>query len=103
LERQQDHESGSKLQDVTEAARLHLSKGEFREFEELLAEYKDTFAVNNEDHGLTNKLYHLIDTGDTQPIRQSPRRLPLAKQAEVSEMLDDMQRRGVIEESDSPW
>jgi hypothetical protein len=29
--------------------------------------------------------------------------LPLAKQADVSGMLDDMQRRGIIEESDSPW
>jgi hypothetical protein len=29
--------------------------------------------------------------------------MPLAKQAEVSEMLNDMQRCGVIEESDSPW
>jgi hypothetical protein len=28
---------------------------------------------------------------------------PLAKQAEVSEMLNDMQRRWVIEESDGPW
>jgi hypothetical protein len=103
LERQQDQESSSKLQDVTEAARPHLSNGEFRELEELLAEYKDTFAVDNEDHRRTNKVYHRIDTGDERPIRQPPRRLPLANQAEVSEMLDDMQRRGVIEESDSPW
>jgi hypothetical protein len=41
--------------------------------------------------------------GDTRPIRQRPRKLPLAKQAEVSEMLDDMQCRGVTEESDSSW
>jgi hypothetical protein len=27
----------------------------------------------------------------------------LAKQAEVNEMLVNMQRRGVIEDSDSPW
>jgi hypothetical protein len=103
LERQQDQESSSKFQDVAEAARPHLSNGEFRELEELLAEYKVTFAVDNKGHGRTNKVYHRIDTGDTRPIRQTPRRLPLAKQAEVSEMLDDMQRRGVIEESDSPW
>jgi hypothetical protein len=31
------------------------------------------------------------------------RRIPLAKQAEVGEMLGDMQRRGVIEESHSSW
>jgi hypothetical protein len=27
----------------------------------------------------------------------------VAKQVEVDEMLDDMQRRDVIDESDSPW
>jgi hypothetical protein len=30
-------------------------------------------------------------------------RLPLAKQVEADEMFDEMQRRGVIEESDNPW
>jgi hypothetical protein len=48
-------------------------------------------------------VYHRIDTGNARPIRQPLRRLPLAKQAEVSGMLDEMQRRGIIEESDSPW
>jgi hypothetical protein len=41
--------------------------------------------------------------GGVRSIHQHPRRLPLAKQAEVSEMLDYMQREGVIEESDNPW
>jgi hypothetical protein len=59
--------------------------------------------VDNEDYGRTNKLYHRIDTGDMRPICQPPRRLPLGKQPEISEMLDDMQRREAIEESDSPW
>jgi hypothetical protein len=42
-----------------------------------------------------------INMGHTRPIRQ-PRRLPLAKQADVGEMQEDMQRREVTEESDSP-
>jgi hypothetical protein len=48
-------------------------------------------------------VYHRIDTGDARPIRQSPTRIPLAKQAEVSEVLSDMQRHGVMEESYGPW
>jgi predicted ArsR family transcriptional regulator len=101
LERQLDQETSSKLKNVTEAARPHLSNGEFREIEELLAE-EDTFAVDNEDHGRTKKVYQRIDTGDARPFRQPPRRLHLAKHAEVSEMLDDMQRRWAIEESYTP-
>jgi hypothetical protein len=43
------------------------------------------------------------DTGEDRPITQPMRKLPLAKQADVGEMLGDMQTRGVIEESESPW
>jgi hypothetical protein len=102
-EQPQARDANSKLQDAIQAARPHLSDGEFQELEELLAEYEDIFAVDSEDHRRTNKVYHRIYTGDARPIRQPPRRLPIAKQAEVREMLDDMQRRGVIEELDSPW
>jgi hypothetical protein len=49
-------------------------------------------------------MYHQTDTGDAHMIGQPPQgKLILAKQAEVSEMLNDMQRFGFIEESDSPW
>jgi hypothetical protein len=48
-------------------------------------------------------VYHRIDTGDVRPIRQSPKEAPLAKQVELGEMLEDMQRHGIIEETDSPW
>jgi len=48
-------------------------------------------------------VYRRIDTGDARPIRQPPRRLPLAKQAEVTALLGDMKGKGVTEESDSPW
>jgi hypothetical protein len=59
--------------------------------------------LDDEDYGRTNKVYHRIDMGDTRPIHQLPRRMPLAKQAEENEMLNDMQHRRVIQESDSPW
>jgi hypothetical protein len=42
------------------------------------------------------------DIGEDRQIRQTPRTLPLAKQADVGEMLEDMQRSEVTEESDSP-
>jgi hypothetical protein len=62
-------DSSTKLQDITGTVRPHLSKEEFKDLEELLTEYKDIFAVDSEDHGRTNKVYHRIDTGDARPIR----------------------------------
>jgi hypothetical protein len=98
----QAQDSSSKLEDVIAAAKPHLTNGEFQELEEL-TEYENIFSGDNKDYGRTNKGYHHTDMGDARPIRQPPRRIPLTKQAEVNEMLDDMQRLGVIEESDSPW
>jgi len=40
---------------------------------------------------------HTIETGDHLPIKQSPRRIPLAKQTEVENLIKDMANRGVIE------
>jgi hypothetical protein len=95
LDHRQAPKSSSKVQEVIEAARSNLSDREFQELEDHMTEYEDIFATGSEDYGRTDR--------DARPIRQPPRRFPLAKQAEVSGMLDDMQRRGIIEKSDSPW
>jgi hypothetical protein len=89
----QAQDLSSELEDVITAARAHLTNKEFRELEEL-TEYQDIFAGNIEDYGGTNKVYRRISTGDAPPIRQPPRRIPLAKEMEVKDMLNNMQRHG---------
>jgi hypothetical protein len=41
--------------------------------------------------------------GQARLICQTQRRLPIAKQVDMGEMLEDMKRRGVMEESYSTW
>jgi len=84
-------------------ARPNLSITEAQALKELIVDYQDIFETKGGEHWRTEKVYHRIDTGDARPIRQPPRRLPLAKQAEVLILLEDMKRKGVIEESGSPW
>jgi hypothetical protein len=91
------------LKEVIAGAKPNLSRRESQALEEIIADYQDVFETKSGDHGLTEKVYHRIDTGDARPIRQPPRRLPLANQAEFNDMLEDMKSKGVIEESDSPW
>jgi hypothetical protein len=67
--------------------------------DELLAQYGDIFAVDSEDYGWTNRVYHHIDMGEARQIWQPSMRHSLAKQVDVGEMLEDMQQLGVIEES----
>ena len=46
---------------------------------------------------------HLINTGGAAPIRQPPRRLPLAKREEVIGAVKEMYKQEVIEPTASPW
>jgi hypothetical protein len=90
VEQPQVRDTTLKLQELTAAAKPNLSDNEFRQLEELTEDI-DTFAMDSDDYGQTDIMYHRIDTGEAQPIRQPPSRLPMAKQADVGEMLEDMQ------------
>ena len=46
---------------------------------------------------------HIIDTGEAQPAKLPPRRLPLAKQESAKKAIQDMYENGQIEPSSSPW
>ena len=80
-----------------------LSEGEQNQFYQLLLSYSDIFADTGSDVGRTNKLKHIIFTGDTQPIRQPARRVPPHRKAEVSKLLQEMLEKDIIERSNSPW
>ncbi len=73
------------------------------DLQQTLIEFADVFSTGPEDLGRTNMVTHTIDTGDTRPIQQAPRHLPIAKQQIEKDEIQKMLRRGVIEPSTSPW
>ncbi|XP_055878248.1 uncharacterized protein LOC129924905 [Biomphalaria glabrata] len=81
----------------------NLSMEEYNKAEKLILEFMDIMPCDEDDCGRTNLVQHRIDTGSARPIRQPPRRLPLAKQQEAIDMLERMKQQGVIEPSNSPW
>ena len=70
---------------------------------DLLTEYQHVFALDNSELGSTDLVEHLIDTGDSKPIHQHPRRIPFALREKVDEMVQEMLEQGVIQHSQSPW
>jgi len=70
---------------------------------ELLKDHNDTFAKSSTDIGYCELLQHDIDTGDSPPIRQGPRRPPLAERDAKDAILDEMLESGVIEPSIPSW
>ncbi|KAL5516969.1 hypothetical protein EMCRGX_G002428 [Ephydatia muelleri] len=68
----------------------------------LLMEYADVFSFHS-DLGRTNLTKHHIDTGDSQPIHQLPRRVSPARRQEVRQLLTEMLKNDIIQPSNSPW
>jgi hypothetical protein len=80
----------------------NLSVREAQALEDFLADYKDLIETRSGDRGRTETVYQRTVFSDYRPISQTPRGLTPAKQALVND-LDDMNYKGVFEESDSPW
>ena len=84
-------------------ANTHLTSDVDRQFKDILHKHEQTFAADSTDLGYCSLLEHDIDTGDSPPIKQSPRRPPLSAGDAETEIIDDMLAAGVIEPSTSEW
>ena len=69
----------------------------------LLLDHQEAFALEDGERGETDLVQMTIETGDAMPRRQPVRRMPFSVRLEVARQLDEMQSRGVIQPSSSPW
>ena len=70
----------------------------------LLESYSDIFVNGPSDPlGLTTRAEHVIDTGDSRPVKQRPYRIPVHLNKVVNNQVNDMLDRGLIQPSNSPW
>lgn len=70
---------------------------------DLLYSYEDVVSQEDWDLGRTTVTSHDIDTGDTVPIKESPRRLPPHRREVVEDKTTEMIRMDVIRPFNSPW
>ncbi|MES9884358.1 MAG: retropepsin-like aspartic protease, partial [Sedimenticola sp.] len=69
----------------------------------LLCKYSNTFSRGDWDIGLTHLAEHPINTENAAPVKQRPRRVPLAYAEEEKKAIEDLLEKGVIQKSTSPW
>ena len=81
----------------------HLTAEEQKELTDLIVSYSDTFALDSGELGSTTLAEHVIRTGDQQPIKQPPRRIPFALRSRVDTLIAEMLAQRVIVPSSSPW
>ena len=78
----------------------HLTKPQRTRLLALLRRFKFMF---RKKPGRTDKVQHVIDTGDTRPIRGGRYRQSEKERATIREIVKDMQEMGVVRPSKSPW
>jgi len=82
----------------------HLSQEEKQILEPVLQKYAHVFHdEGTNDFKGTDVIEHEILVGDARPIRRPPYRTPYALRDEMKVQIEDMLRKGVIRESNSPW
>ena len=91
------------LKQLLERSAEFLVENEADEVRKLLLKYQHVFSAGPDDLGRTQIVTHKIDTGDARPVRIPPRRVPLAKQADAAQCVEEMEKQGIIVPSNSPW
>lgn len=80
-----------------------LSSGQEQKVTQLLNRFQDSFSRDEWDLGLTHLTSHAIKTEGAMPVKQPPRRVPMAYAEDEKRAIEDLKAKGVIRESTSPW
>ena len=80
-----------------------LPPDELRRLKDLLADHHDVFSVEEGERGETDIVQFGIDTGDSPPQKQPPRRMTFVVRKKVAKQIKQMQESGVVRPSNSSW
>ena len=80
-----------------------LSVNKKQKLPKLLLKYEAIISRGSTDIGSCKLLTHRIDTGDTNPIRMAPRRIPYFQQEEVQQDITAKEDAGIVKKSTFPW
>ena len=92
-----------RLRDMLNISKDAVNPREFQDFETFLLENHDVFALSDDELGCTDVVQHHIETGDISPIHQQPYRTPYSQREKIAELIVDMEQRGIVQPSSSPW
>ena len=69
----------------------------------LLSQHTDIFEMDSSELGNSNVVQHVINTGDSAPIKQHPYRTPIAQRERIAQLIKQMEEQGIVKPSCSPW
>jgi len=81
----------------------HLSKEQRDQFRQLIREYADVFAEDENALGRTDEIQHEIKLTNETPVKQAHYRVAHNKKKFLDEEVQRMLKQGIVVESDSSW
>ena len=97
------HDPPFHLKELFDSATSKCSGEEKNKVASTLSKYASVFSKDEADLGLTHLVEHTIDTANATPVKQRPRRTPLAFAGEEENVIKDLEEKGIIRQSSSPW
>ena len=91
------------LRELFEESLTELDKKQTQDVAQLLEKYQDVFMKPDEKLRGTELVKHKIDVGNTNPIKQPPRRTPFHQKQLVEEEIEKMLADDIIEPAEGPW
>ena len=92
-----------KLKGMLRVSEDGLTPEEQRRVCDFVLDAHDVFALSELERGKVEGIRHEINTGDSPPIRQPPRRVLFSLRPKIKELVDDMLKAKVVQQSNSPW
>ncbi|KAL6727076.1 hypothetical protein Aduo_008989 [Ancylostoma duodenale] len=74
-----------------------------QDIEDVLEEHPDAFALSDKELTQTEPVKMEINTGENTPVKLKTRPVPLGIRTKLREMLQDLEKRAIIEKSSSEW
>ena len=91
------------LQDLFDRTTEGMDHQQQDQVAKFLIRFSNVFSKSDDDIGRTGVIKNQIPTGDAQPIKQQPRRVPVQMNEEINSQIDTRLKENVIKESSSPW
>ena len=80
-----------------------LSDDQNKQLLALIERYSDVFSRSDYDLGKTNLIKHPINTGNAEPVKQAPYRIPQKMREITNKKIEELLNADLIEYSSSPW
>lgn len=91
------------MQEMVDHACNNVAKEDRQRVRQFFTKWQKVFSAGKHDLGRTEVPFHTIKLEDARPFKIRPRRLGPVAEAEINEMVAEMEKAGIVVKCQSPW